>query len=318
MEDDQRGVESVSALDGLAERVTAGATITEADARLMLASHDLIAIGVMGDAVRRRLHGARTTFVRVFEIHVNAPPAGRPLHVSAGEFRIIGRPASFEAAVKAVGAASAIASGVPVTGFSLIDLQGVASESGQRLDAVCSALRSAGLAAVAEVPVDLAGDAAADAVNAARSAGLAVTRLTVHALPDARAIEPAVRARDLQLATGGFRVFAPLPRTMSVTEPSSGYDDVKQVAMARLLAANIESIQVDWALYGPKLAQVALTTGADDVDNVAAQESGALGTRRSSLEEIRGNIRAAGLEPIERNGLFEGGWNGAGGGAPAE
>ena len=42
MEDDQRGVESVSALDGLAERVTAGATITEADARLMLASHDQI------------------------------------------------------------------------------------------------------------------------------------------------------------------------------------------------------------------------------------------------------------------------------------
>ena len=42
-----------------------------------------------------------------------------------------------------------------------------------------------------------------------------------------------------------------------------GFDDVKQVALARLLVSNIDSIQVDWPLYGPKLAQVALSVGAD-------------------------------------------------------
>jgi aminodeoxyfutalosine synthase len=79
---------------------------------------------------------------------------------------------------------------------------------------------------------------------------------------------------------------------------------VKQIAAARLLVTNIPSIQVDWAQYGPKLAQVALTMGADDVDGVEATDPGLLGTRRSPLEEIRGNIRAAGLEAVERDGLF--------------
>ena len=80
---------------------------------------------------------------------------------------------------------------------------------------------------------------------------------------------------------------------------------MKQIALARLVVDNIESIQVDWQLYGPKLAQFALTIGADDVDGVAAVDPGILGTRRSPIEEIRGNIRAAGLEPVERNARFE-------------
>ena len=92
---------------------------------------------------------------------------------------------------------------------------------------------------------------------------------------------------------------------MSISSPTTGYDDVKQVALSRLVADNITSIQVDWQLYGPKLAQFALTIGADDVDAVAAVDAGTLGTRRSPIEEIRGNIRAAGLEPVERNGRFE-------------
>jgi hypothetical protein len=45
--------------------------------------------------------------------------------------------------------------------------------------------------------------------------------------------------------------------------------------------------------------------GADDVDAVSAVEPGLLGTRRSAIEEIRGNIRAAALEPAERNGRWE-------------
>jgi hypothetical protein len=50
---------------------------------------------------------------------------------------------------------------------------------------------------------------------------------------------------------------------------------------------------------------VALTMGADDVDGIAASDPGTLGTRRSPIEEITGNIRAASLDPFERNGLFE-------------
>jgi aminodeoxyfutalosine synthase len=131
-----------------------------------------------------------------------------------------------------------------------------------------------------------------------------VPRLTVReAGSDARDRLLAL-AEEIQTAAGGVRAFAPLPRVMSIAQPSTGYDDVKTIAAARLGVHNVDSIQVDWALYGPKLAQVALTMGADDVDGVSPLE-GDLGRRRSPIEEIRGNIKAAGLEPVERDGFFE-------------
>jgi 2-iminoacetate synthase ThiH len=61
---------------------------------------------------------------------------------------------------------------------------------------------------------------------------------------------------------------------------------------------------VDWRAYGPKLAQVALIFGADDIDNVSPVDDVAEGRRRAPLEEIRRNIRAASLEPAERDGRF--------------
>jgi aminodeoxyfutalosine synthase len=80
---------------------------------------------------------------------------------------------------------------------------------------------------------------------------------------------------------------------------------VKHVALARIVVDNIPSIQVDWSLYGPKLAQVALTVGADDVDGVSPDDDLSQGPRRSPLEEVRRNIQAAGQEPVERNGRFD-------------
>ena len=276
--------------------------ITETEAQELVESKNLITIGARADEVRRRLHGTRTTFVRVFEIHVDAPVATLPPNASAGEFRIIGAPKSLQVASDAVRRARAVAANTPLTGFSLVDLLQLKGASSLRESA--RVLREAGLDAVAEAPVDAWEDPAAT-IAAAREAGLFVTRLTVNAPRDHDRGELARRARDVQESIGGFRAFAPLPRIVSVASPTTGYDDVKQIALARLIADNIESIQVDWQLYGPKLAQFGLTVGADDVDNVSAVDPGTLGTRRSPLEEIRGNIRSAGLEPVERNGRFE-------------
>jgi aminodeoxyfutalosine synthase len=195
-----------------------------------------------------------------------------------------------------------LAGDVPVTGFSLSDLIGLAAASS--LTEVCRDLRNAGLDGIAEAPVDALPDAVA-AIAAARAGGLAVDRLTVNQLPGDNRAALAHVARRVQESVGGIRTFAPLPRVISVSAPTTGYDDVKQIAVARLIADNIDSIQVDWKLYGPKLAQFALTVGADDVDNIAAVDPGTLGTRRSPVEEIRGNIKSAGLEPVERNGRFE-------------
>jgi aminodeoxyfutalosine synthase len=156
-----------------------------------------------------------------------------------------------------------------------------------------------GLTTIAEAQIDTLTDPIG-ALHAAVSAGLHVPRLTIREAPAAARDQFTDLAVRIQAAVGGVRVFAPLPRVTSIAQPSTGYDDVKTIAAARLGAHNIDSIQVDWQLYGPKLAQVALTMGADDVDGVSAFE-GELGRRRSSLEEIRSNIIAAGLEPIERH-----------------
>ena len=149
----------------------------------LLSTRNLIDVGVQADDVRRRMHAARTTFVRVFEVHVGAPPSARPSGLAAGELRIVGRPESEDVAVAAVKAAAALADGVPVTGFSLADLHGLAPEA-DSLASLCGRLREAGLEAIAETPVDLL-DQPETAVRAARDAGLGVWRLTIHALAPA-------------------------------------------------------------------------------------------------------------------------------------
>ena len=80
---------------------------------------------------------------------------------------------------------------------------------------------------------------------------------------------------------------------------------MRQVAVARVLVDNIDSIQVDWRVYGPKLAQVALTFGADDVDRVSPLDTLDLGWRRAPLQELTRNVLASALVPVQRNGRFE-------------
>jgi hypothetical protein len=265
----------------------------------LLDTPDLIAAGAVGDEMRRHMHGLRTTFVRVFEIHVEAPPEVLPPRTHAGEFRLVGRPASLDALIASARAAVALAGDVPVTIGSIQDLVGLPAP----VRTACDAVKAAGVTAIARLPFDAIDDVELVASDALAS-GLRILTLSIDTLEDHRRLETCQRAFDLQMALGGFQAFAPLPRTSSVSRPSTGYDDVKQVALARLVVTNIPSIQVDWSLHGPKLAQVALTVGADDVDNVAAADPGILGTRRSPLEEIKGNIKAAALEPSERDGLF--------------
>ena len=272
------------------------------EARALLAERNLIAVGARGDEERRRRHGVRTTFVRVLEVHADAIPDRIPAGATAGELRVTGKPASADAAVAAVKSALAAAGPVPVTAFSLVDLFELAGHTVHGLGELARRLVDAGLQAVSEAPVDaFPGEVAVVAIQQAVKAGLSVPRLTVREGSADAPEQLIARAVEIQRTSGGVRAFAPLARVASVAQPSTGYDDVKAIAVARLYADNIDSIQVDWSLYGPKLAQVALTVGADDVDAVSPFE-GDLGRRRSPLEEIRGNIKAAGLDPIERDG----------------
>ena len=266
-------------------------------------SHDIISLGVLADEVRRRLHGTKTTFVRVATVgaEVGAPVAHAP---AAGELRIVGAPRSGTAAVARVREVAASAGGTVVTGFSLHDLERLSVQEGVTLRALLEDLRGAGLELVADAAVDLLQDARRS-IEEVNIAGLALARLTLDQSTSSDAMPLLKAVADLQRSVAVLRAFAPLPRRINPAAPTTGYDDVKRVAMARIVVDNVPSIQVDWALYGPKLAQVALTVGADDVDAVSPDAAAAEGPRRAPLEEIRRNIRAAGLEPVERNGRFD-------------
>jgi aminodeoxyfutalosine synthase len=276
--------------------------VTDTDLSTLAASHDIINLGMLADAVRRERHGLRTTFVRVADVSCE-PGADLSWPESAGEVRIVGVPATRATAVARIRETAGRAKGVPVSAFSLADLEELAARERVTLRAILEELHAAGLDLVADAPFDLLHDARRS-IEEVNIAGLALGRLTVHQLPSSDALLLFKQVASLQYAVGVVRAFAPLPRRVNPAVPTTGYDDVKRVALARLTIQSIPSIQVDWALYGPKLAQVALTVGADDVDGVSVEDAGQ-GPRRSPLEEIRRNIRAAGQEPIERNGRFE-------------
>jgi aminodeoxyfutalosine synthase len=281
--------------------------VSDSELTTLTKTADVITLGMRADEVRRGLHGARTTFVRVTDVAADAPPdssALTPFPAAAGEIRIVGAPRTRAAAVARVREVAAHANGAPVSGFLLNDLEQLAAGDGVTLRALLEELRAAGLELVAEAPFDRLQDARRS-IEETNIAGLALARLTIHQLPAADTTALLKRVADLQHAVGVVRAFAPLPRHLNPAAPTTGFDDVKRVALARIIVDNVPSIQVDWTLYGPKLAQVALTVGADDVDAVSAQDDMSEGRRRAPLEEIRRNIRAAGQDPVERNGRFD-------------
>ena len=277
--------------------------VSDTDLSALAASHDIINLGMLADAVRRERHGARTTFVRVADV---ASEVGAPMSwpEGTGEVRIVGVPATLAAALVRVTEVVFQGKGVPVSAFSLADLEQLAAREQVTLRSILEDLHAAGLDLVADAPFDRLQNPRR-CVEEVNIGGLALGRLTIHQLPTADALALFKQVAELQYNVAVIRAFAPLPRRVNPAVPTTGYDDVKRVALARLTIQNIPSIQVDWALYGPKLAQVALTVGADDVDGVSAEEETGQGRRRSPLEEIRRNILAAGQEPVERNGRFE-------------
>ncbi len=276
------------------EAAHAGRRLDAADVRALAALTDILSVGALADDVRRARHGAATTFVRVHVLDVATPAAWTAPPPGAREVRLAGHPASPAAAVDAVQRAKAIADGLPLRGFVLADLLRLGGT------ALLAELKAAGLDEVALVEP---GAEAAGAVQAARAAGLAVRVIGAVACPDDRA-GWILEARALQDAVGGFDAVAPLSDEADPTTPTTGFDDVRHVALTRLAIETVPHVQVDWRRHGPKLAQVALTMGADDIDHVAADDDTSRGTRRAPLEEIRRNISAAGLTPMERDGRF--------------
>lgn len=298
-------------LTDITERLANGGRLSPSDAEALWSNTDLLSLGMAATDIRQKRHGDRVTFVRVVELPVSGPPPGSGIPPTAGELRVTGAPRDLEQAISFVRSVVSVAESRPVSGFSLADLEVLAERNDastsvpeRRLLEVLEQLRAAGLELVAEAPLDGLRDAAT-ALDAVRRAGVTVARMTIHTIDEHDRVSQISDVVRLQDEAGIIKAFAPLARATSAIHPSTGYDDVKGVALARLVVDNIDSIQVDWALYGAKLAQVALTFGADDLDGVSPLDTLEQGARRSPLEEVRRNIRAAAAVPVERNGRFQ-------------
>lgn len=290
----------VASLENVTAKVDAGDRLTDADVEALGASRDIIGLGMLAMTVRRRLHGTAVTYLRVADLEFDAN--GRVTGASpaaAGEVRILHTPATLDRALEVVSRAREAAGEAALSAFSLHEL----SQMGEGLPVVLSALKKAGLEMIALASIDRL-SAPEQAVEAIADAGLVLSRLTVAETPARPWTAVCREVSGLQTRLQSLRAFAPLPRTIDESQPTTGYEDVKRIALARVLVENVPTIQVDWALYGPKLAQVALTFGADDLDSVSPVDSESEGRRRSTLEEIRRSIRAAGFEPVERDARF--------------
>ena len=291
---------AASPFDQYLDRIAGGANLEPAVVEELAASPDILPAGMLADALKRRLHGGRVTYLRVALCPFDrsfadaVPPA-------AGEVRISGAPESLDMALSAISSARAVAGERALTGFSWADVERFATALNERPVVVLTRLRDAGLEGVATVALDTIADPA-HAVEAMAKAGFERVRLHL-SKPHAGSPAPfwlAIGA--LQQRFHVIESINPLPLSLSAFKPTTGYEDVKAVAIARLAAPQVPHIQVDWQRYGPKLAQVALTFGADDIDGISASDAAPEGRRRAPLEEIRRNIEAAGFEAVERTG----------------
>jgi aminodeoxyfutalosine synthase len=125
-----------------------------------------------------------------------------------------------------------------------------------------------------------------------------------------------LRLRALQDETGGFLAFIPLafhPANTALAGQLAGptaFDDLRMIAVSRLLLDNVPHIKVFWIMVEPKVAQIALSFGADDMDGTVAEErithaAGAQTPEALTISEIKRLIEGAGREPVERDTLYQ-------------
>jgi aminodeoxyfutalosine synthase len=140
------------------------------------------------------------------------------------------------------------------------------------------------------------------------------TMLYGHIETEEDRVDHLLKLRALQDETGGFMAFVPLAFHPENTQlrhiaPSTGFTDLKNIAVSRLLLDNIPHIKAYWVSLTPRIAQVALRFGADDIDGTVVEEKvhrdagGAAGRSLPRAELLR-LIREAGREPVERDSLY--------------
>lgn len=126
-------------------------------------------------------------------------------------------------------------------------------------------------------------------------------------------IEHLLRVRELQAETGGFRAFIawnfqPEETELPHIKKATGYDYLRTVAVARLMLHNVPNLQASILTQGPKITQIALGYGINDLGSTMIEENvvSAAGSKFiPTAAEMERLIRDAGYEPRRRNTRYE-------------
>jgi aminodeoxyfutalosine synthase len=123
-----------------------------------------------------------------------------------------------------------------------------------------------------------------------------------------------VKLRSVQDETNGFVTFIPLafhPQNTALSHlpKTSGFDDLKQIAISRLMLDNIPHIKAYWIMMTPSVAQIAQRFGANDIDGTVVEEkiyhdAGATTAQHLRRQDLLRLVREAGREPVERDTAY--------------
>jgi aminodeoxyfutalosine synthase len=127
-------------------------------------------------------------------------------------------------------------------------------------------------------------------------------------------VDHLIRLRESQDRSHGYTCFIPLPfltenSQLTIDNPLTGLEELKTIAVCRLMLDNIPHIKAYWVMLGVKQAQAALKFGADDFDGTVVEEkigheAGATSEQGLSRLELEDMIRGCGCTPVERDGFF--------------
>ncbi len=162
----------------------------------------------------------------------------------------------------------------------------------------------------------LSGDQWLEAARTAHQLGVHsnCTMLYGHIENEEDRLDHLLKLRALQDDTRGFQTYIPLAFHPDNTPlhhipKTTGFNDLREVAVARLLLDNISHIKAYWVMLTPKIAQIALRFGADDLDGTLVEEkiyhdAGATTSQSMRRGELTRLIKEAGREPVERDTMY--------------
>ncbi|MGD0586766.1 MAG: aminofutalosine synthase MqnE [Oryzomonas sp.] len=237
----------------------------------------------------------------------------------------------FEYYEQALVAIRHIAPSLHIKAFTAVEIDYFGHISGLAIEHVLERLKAAGLGSMpgggAEIlveevrqricPEKISGARWLEIIRLAHVAGLKTnaTMLYGHVEGPADRVAHMEMLRELQDRTGGFQAFIPLafqPENSDLKlniRGTSGLDDLKTLAVARIFLDNFTHIKAYWVMLGEKIAQVALSFGVNDLDGTVVEErighdAGARSPQSLSKEGIIRLIGKAGRTPVERDTLY--------------